>query len=313
MSSKFRYFDPTKDRLPFGPFNHANTIAWRARSILKGRSREQIVDIAGDIDAILESYFDQERLYGIKEVKAAGRHDLLKTDEDGNVCSLEDEAYEEFNIRNSDNTPELYALQEAIHDYFDPSALGIENLSEHEYFAVFALTKLDDYFTQYEYEFDMETLQRKKRNNRNLSIGDLSLMGDYLLDAIEAINYSEKKKEIERISQRYETQIRDIKDNSEASLEKKVNEVRSEIHEENEKIRKEQSKAGNEIRHALNRSIKKMVLDWFDEDPRKFVSAEKAADEFNERLLDQNLNYAHRTIADWVRKHARERGIRFRP
>ena len=60
------------------------------------------------------------------------------------------------------------------------------------------------------------------------------------------------------------------------------------------------------------RNIKKMVLDLFDENPRQYSSAEKAADYYLEVLEKQNITRSHRTVADWIRERAREKGIRFR-
>lgn len=303
--------------MPFWPYREANGIAWRARSILRGRSREQIVSIAEDIDSIVEAYFDAAQASAIEQVRAAGRSDLMRIDEDGRFDEFDEDAYDLFDIRNKDNTSELEALQEAIDSFFDPSTMDIENLMDHEYFAVFALSLLDDFITKRDYQYDFKSMGYKQRERSSLSSSDMVLMGQTLLEAMDAINYAEKQREIQSISKRYESKIKDIKESTAAltqeAVENRVNEVREEIKEEEKRQKREMSVQRNDLRHADNRAIKKLVLSWFDEDPRKFPSAEKAADDFCDRLLAEKIVRSHRTVADWVRQHARTLGIRFRP
>ena len=54
---QFEYFDPLKGQFPNWPFPQGQSIVYRARSILHGRTSEQILEIARDADGIIEQYF----------------------------------------------------------------------------------------------------------------------------------------------------------------------------------------------------------------------------------------------------------------
>lgn len=61
MTNSFRYTDPLGERFPYYPFSEANGIAWRARNILRGRSKEDISELSNYADHIVEWYYDYEK------------------------------------------------------------------------------------------------------------------------------------------------------------------------------------------------------------------------------------------------------------
>ena len=69
---QFDNFDPTKDQLPYWPISEATNIAWRARSILRGRTKKEIKDIAQDASSIIDAYFESEKEAAIDLIKSDG-------------------------------------------------------------------------------------------------------------------------------------------------------------------------------------------------------------------------------------------------
>ena len=84
------------------------------------------------------------------------------------------------------------------------------------------------------------------------------------------------------------------------------------VEEEAKARRVQQAKDNNRLRHQDNNDVKKLVLDAWEKDPSKFASAEKAADHFADALEVNGTPRSHRTVVDWIRAHAKEKGIRLR-
>ncbi len=314
--NQFDNFDPLKTSLSYWPISEAGNIAWRARSLLHGRTISEIKEIAQDASSIIDSYFDNEKDRAIEEIKNEGRYDLLDGDEDGRYYSIKPEAYEDFDIRDTDTTTNLEALQDAMSSLFDPTVVEIKDLKEYEYFAVMALWFLGDYVKILNYQLDLKAREFVKRPNKEYSSSDVIRMGSIVVQAMDAVNYAEKMRDTLRTEEKYESRIKKIQANrqvmSPADMQKIRDEIKQELIDEEKIQLKQWSSASNEIRHKPNRNVKKMVLDLFDENPRQYSSAEKAADYYLEVLQKQDIERSHRTVADWIRAHAKEKGIRFR-
>lgn len=314
--NQFDTFDPLKTSLSYWPISEAGNIAWRARSLLHGRTINEIKEIAQDASSIIDSYFDIEKDRAIEEIKNQGRYDLLDGDEDGRYYSIKPEAYEDFDIRDTDTTTNLEALQDAMSSMFDPTVVEIKDLKEYEYFAVMALWFLGDYVKILNYQLDLKAREFVKRPNKEYSSSDVSRMASIVVQAMDAVNHAEKMRDILRTEEKYEARIKTIQAKqlafTPADMQKIRDEIKKEIDDEEKAQRKQWSDTSNEVRHQPNRDIKKMVLDLFDENPRQYSSAEKAADYYLEVLQKQNIKRSHRTVADWIRDRAREKGLRFR-
>jgi hypothetical protein len=314
--NQFDNFDPIKDQLPYWPIAEARNIAWRARSILGGRTKEEVKNIAQDASSIIDAYFDGEKDAAIQLIKSEGRYELLEGDEDGRYYSIKPEAYDEFDIRDSDTTSNLEALQDAMSNFFDPTVIEVEDLKDYEYFAAMALWFLGDYIKILNYELDLNAREFVKRPNKEYTTSDVSRMGSVVVQAMDAVSLAEKMRDTLRTEEKYEERIKKIQENqqifTQADMEKIREEIKKEINNEEKAQRKHWSDTSNEVRHQPNRNIKKMVLDLFDENPRQYSSAEKAADYYLEVLQKQNIKRSHRTVADWIRERAKEKGIRFR-
>ena len=318
MGLKFEYLEPTKEQLPIWPHHHANGIAWRARSLIYGRSTDNVKDISTDIEHIIEAFFDYEMHNAKEEIQNSGKFFYIETDDEGHFEGFTDKAYEEFNIRDRENTSDIEALQEGFDTFFDQDEVNVPSVKEHEYFAVMALSKLDDYIRDYKFKYDFishKYIPRSKKEPDRL--GDSSAC-TALLEAMEAVSYGERLRATESIKDKYEKKIAELKS---ATVDPDVirEQIKAELVEEEKLIKREASAAKNNIRHAENRSIKQMVLDEFDKefaaDRTRFLSAEKAADHFVDWLEDNHGSTAvrsHRTVAGWIRTHAKNCGIKFR-
>lgn len=318
MGSKFEYLEPTKEKLPIWPHHHANGIAWRARSLIHGRSTDDVKAIATDSDHIIEAFFDYEMRIAKDEIRNAGYSGYVQTDDEGHFEGFTDEAYEKFNIRDKENTGQLDALQEGFDSFFDADEVDVLNIKEYEYFAVWALSKLDDYIRQCNYKYDFASHKYVPRAKDDPDRPGGATACNDLLEAMDAVSYAERLRAIESIKNKYEKKIEERKS---STVDPNVirEQIKAELLEEDKKIRQDASAAKNNIRHAENRSIKQMVLDEFDKefaaDRTRFLSAEKAADHFVDWLEDNHGNTAarsHRTVAGWIRTHAKNCGIKFR-
>jgi len=318
MGSNFEYLEPTKEQLPIWPHHHANGIAWRARSLIYGRSTNNIKDIAADIDHIIEAFFDYEINIAKEEIRNSGQTGFVETDDEGHFEGFTDKAYEEFNIKDKENTSEIEALQEGFDNFYDPEEVNVPNIKEYEYFATMALSKLDDYIRNHNFKYDFVSLKYVPRAKDDPDKSGGSSGCTALLEAMEAVAYAERLRAIESIKNKYEKKIEELKS---STIDPDIirEQVKTELVEEDKKIKQEASAAKNNIRHAENRSIKQMVLDEFDNEfsanRTRFLSAEKAADHFVDWLENNHGITAvrsHRTVAGWIRTHAKNCGIKFR-
>lgn len=312
---QFDYFDPLKGRFPSWPFPQGSSVVYRARAILHGRTVDQIRDIASDADQIISTYFDHEKDRVLDAIKADGRYDLLEGDED-HVTGFRDEAAEFYDVRTSDNTSDLDALQEAMGSFFDPTSLEIENLREFEYFAVLALWLIGECLEDIETEYDLSKRDRVRRSDSTLDAYDTAKVARSLIDAMEAVCYAELLRDVERTHRMYEDQIDKVRAAHKAVTDKEASRIRAEVLQEVEEEararRVEQSKENNRLRHQENYEIKKLVLEMWEQSPTQFPSAEKAGAYYVEVLSQRGIDREHRTVVGWIRTRAKELGIRFR-
>lgn len=312
---QFDYFDPLKGTVPHWPFYEAGPIATRARSLLYGRKSNEIRQLAEDASFLIEAFFDQEREDAIQMLKDRERFDLLDMDEDGHVRGFSDDAGSEFDIATPENTDEVEALREAIGSGFD-SATEVQNVKPYEYFAALALWLVGDFVKAMDFVFDASQGKLVKRTSRDHDAAEVARMGSDLIYAMEAVCYGEGLRDSQRSQDRYEERIKKLQTKHEEVSEKDREQVRLEvkkqIEEEAKARRVQQAKENNRRRHQENNDVKKLVLDAWEKDPSKFASAEKAADHFYELLEVKGTPRSHRTVVDWIRARAKEKGIRLR-
>lgn len=317
--SQFEYLDPVKGEIPWAPFYEARNIAMRARSILRinNRSGADIQAIATDAAGLIEHYFDHEKEVKLEEIRRDGRYQLLETDENGRFIDFRSEAHDEYDIHTSDNTPSVDALMEALEWGFDPASIDLAEPKEYEYFAVAALCFLADYVRDLTHKIRIKPFGWVPRETKEYTPSEVASFGKKLLEAAEAVFLAEKYRDVDRVEAKYQAKIEKLQAGAatkitNADYERLREEIRQEIQQEAQIQRRERSEANNDIRHQENRSVKQSVLDDFAKSPRRFDSAEKAADHYVDFLENQGIKRSHRTVADWIREYARSNGIRFR-
>jgi hypothetical protein len=317
--SQFEHFDPLNGEMPWAPFHEAGNIAMRARSTLRlgNRSVEDIQTIATDAAYLIEHYFEHEREVKLEEIRNDRNFRFLESDDEGNFIDFVDEAYDEYDIHTSDNTPELDALVEALAWGFDPKAVEVNEVQEYEYFAVYALCILAEYVRDLNFKLKVKPFEYVPREDKQYSPSEVASLSRKLINATEAVCFSEKLRDIERVERRYQEKIEKLQAGAavqitKADYDRLREEIKQEEQAEAQALRRERSEANNDIRHQDNRNIKQSVLDDFAKNPRLFDSAEKAADHYVEVLEKQGHQRSHRTVADWIRAFARNNNIRFR-
>jgi hypothetical protein len=273
--------------------------------------------ILRDADALLDCYFDEERRDAVKIIQDEGHHELLEYDEDGVFQDFKPEAFERYDIRDRDSMSDLNSLEEALSRYFDSEAVEAENVQEFEYFGCLALTQFEDFVRRRSYSYNFKNSSYEAKPASALSDQDRLRMADILLDALDSVSRGEAAKVKVDIASRYEKKIDEIQSKNTQILQDKMEEVRQEITSDfskSEKIRrKEESAARNNIRHEANRQIQEKVLNWYSKEYKNFPSASQAAKAFCQRLEEERVYREQRTLEDWLRRYAKENGIRLTP
>ena len=312
--SQFNDFKPLKDEVPYFPITEARNIAGRARSLLRinKRTEDDVQAIATDASQIMEAYFDHEKEEKLEEIQREKRWDLLDGDEDGNFLSFKSEAFDEFDIRTSDNTPTIDALIEGIDYCFDPASVEVKDVEPYEYFAVLTLWFIADYLQGLETKFEFKQLKRVKRTDKKYTAEEVLQFGQKIFEAFEAVAHAEQLRAIKRVEEKYESKIQKILDDkskiSKSASEKMSEEVRREIEEESKNDRREHAKKMAALsKKSRNESMDAVLAKWEVEPPLQALSAAKSGAKLSTWLGTQNLEFFEpRTVAEWVSAHKKK-------
>lgn len=302
------------DQLPYWPGQGTYGIIWRARSLVRNRTREDIKDIARDVESIIEAFFESERDRLENFIRRDGRVDLFE-DGENYGSGIRSEAYDEFDIRNRENTTELDALTEALDSFSDVPHSSVLDVREGEYLACFALLRLDDFVRVWEFKYDHSSGDYLRRDPKEHSVADYRYAAAILLEAQDAVGRGELLRAKDELVYKYEKRIEQFRkreQSAEANLQTFAEQVRAELLEKDIQRRKEQSASRNNVRHEQNREIKSRVLELFAVDTTKFPSAEKAAKHFCAMLAEEGIEREQRTVAEWIRAYAKDNGLRWR-
>jgi hypothetical protein len=312
--SQFNDFKPLKDEVPYFPITEARNIAGRARSLLRinKRTEDDVQAIATDASQIMEAYFDHEKEAKLEEIQREKRWDLLDGDEDGNFLSFKSEAFDEFDIRTSDNTPTIDALIEGIDYCFDPAGVEVKDAEPYEYFAVLALWFIADYLEDLETKFEFKKLKRVKRIHKKYTAEEILQFGQKIFEAFESVAHAEQLRAIKRVEEKYESKIQKILDEksriSKSASETMSKEVRREMDEEYKKERREHAKKMAAIsKKPRNASLDAALAKWDREPALQALSAAKAGAKLSTWLGTQDLEFFEpRTVAEWVSAHKKK-------
>lgn len=312
----FEVFNPLTDQYPYWPYQSGVNIMWRVRNILRGRSLSDIRALISDAESMIESYFDGEKDELLRKIQSDGRYDLLETDEDGRVLRVLDAAADEYDVRTSETMREIDSLEEALQSYFDPTTVDVQDVKEYEYFAAMAAWNLSNSVRMMKFDIQLNPFQYVPKTSSKLTDRDILATGTALLDAMEFVGQADKMREEQRVQERYEDRIKKIQASHKQITQQDIDQIREELRKElidqQNLHRKQVSVSANDVRHEGNRNVRKMVLEDFEKNPRRFSSAEKAADHYLRWLEAQNIQRQHRTVAEWIRDRARQMNIRFR-
>lgn len=309
---QFESFNPVSGDVPDEPFSILPSIAWRARSLLKTRTAEQIASAAEVIDWAIDTYFQSEKdeaiaklLRGLyvprryKREPATVESDYDVSEEffywDGGSREngrwvFKEGMEDQLDIPTAENTSEVDVLKDSNCWYVldDDSGDGcLPDGKVYEYFAVLSLWLLAD---------SLEWL----KHNGAPSVR-FSLAGEYALKAMDAVCYGEHLQAIERIN--------------EAHIQEKATKQ-----SEDKKQRSLKAQALNIARHRKDYEAKDLVIKEWEKDKSKFSSGEKAGIHFADWLLRQGVDaeskslydYQPRQVATWLRSYAKQIGVRFR-
>lgn len=318
MISTFRFFDPLKDQLQYWSYSgSAQNILWRARALVRGRSSDEISAILCDADAILDYYYDNERDEAVRLIEQEGRHDLIEYDNDGRFNAFHPEAFDHYDIRDKDTVSNLDALNDALENFFDPSAVDVENAREFEYFGCLALSLFEDLVRRRDFKYNLEAREYEKKSSGKISSEDRLRIADILLEALDCVSHGEIAKVRSDISERYERKIEQIKEKQDEIEKARIEEIKEslkiELSAADKARRKEEAAARNDVRHQKNRDVKAKVNLWYAAEYRNFPSAAQAAKAFCHRLSEEGIEREQRTVENWLRAFAKEKGIRLTP
>lgn len=318
MISAFRFFDPTKEPVHHWFYSgNARNIIWRAKQLVRGRSKQEMEDILLDAESLLETYFDGERDEAIRAITQKGRHDLIETDEEGRFVSFCQEAYDEFDIKDEETTSELDALEEALEMHFDAKTVGVNNVHRFEYFGCRALSKFEDFLRSRYCKYNWATKKYEEKSYTELTAQDRMEMTGMLLEALDCVSRGERQKVQTDITERYEKKIEQLKERQDSIVQARIQEmadaIKSELASAEAERRKQDSIERNDVRHQKNRDLKARVVGWYASEYRNFPSAAKAAKAFCQRLSEEGIEREQRTIENWLRSYAKQHGIALTP
>jgi hypothetical protein len=262
---QFETFDPLEENVPAYPFdNRLPEISRRARRLLSGRTKAEIISAAHAADWFIEQFFETE-----KEVDAVGRH----------------------------GATEFFALMNSIDNYDLDDDDEFPNGTHEEYFAVLALWKVADAVSALKpgWMFSIrataeglgdpallaatETAIRSTREVQNLTT-QYSIAGTAALEAMEAICWAEHLETIRR---------------HEADFDGAVN-ARSE-QKAKERISLTAKKAAI-ARHTETRAIKAYVFEWCAEN-----LGDKTIDSAAAEIAGKIANISFRTAQKYITEY----------
>lgn len=334
---QFLKFNPLTGFVPSHPFLQLPDIAWRARVLIKDFSVEELTAIAGSVDMLIEEFFENQkqkeidRLYCIvTELNNNG----FKTEEDEidylyydleNFDFIKDGSGKwvidpdldlAFAIPTTENTTEIDTLKECgymLDSFCDKVINELVACKPFQLFATLALWKIADAIIiidpncEYEKYGHLLTATNKDLHESETENSDLSftLAGEEALKSMEAVCYAEHLHEFDLIKYLHETQL--TKTHEEYLNEKNKQD------EEKQKINKERSKILNEYHHQIGNDIKDLVKKEWLKAPYKHISSVEAGNYYHNWLKDNGYKtFKLRTISNWIRDAAKEKGIKFR-
>lgn len=320
QSEYFKIFNPLTCYIPQSlsqPFRNLDSILGRAKFLLKGRSLDEIMDAAINMDWVIHENF---RIIKEDEISRI----LYKYDKDSDeftnffrwdggsrengMFQFIDSKEDELDIETSENTSVTDSLNMCFPLWDDLGGEEFINGKKYEYFAILAMWQLVEamIWLGVDFERNLSKLTTNHSDNveyRETIIGlikhfkgrkNIEFAAQYAMDATEAICYAEQLFEIQKIQLGLDLKL-------EIELEKKDIKRKSIV---SEKL--------NIARHQKRNEALELVTNEWAKNPSQFNSAEKAGNYFSDWLKPQDISYEPRTVTGWLRSYAKKVGIKLR-
>lgn len=311
-------FQPLNGLIPKYPVEALQDIANSARWHLKSKKRtnEQIIYVQNLIFELIEIYFNEEQEKEIESLKDEARANLSfhGWDEypDLYPFALQSNRYgssleyigdrRELESASHDNTDEADALYEVI-DWLKDNETeeGFVDGEPCEYFYALSLSLVSDavYF--------IHSIEKNasKTGIITTTLGGLHPITRAAMKAMKALNYGH----IKRVEDSHTREVE--------SLNKKIEELRSNIERFTNKIsvdeknKKATLKKATDTRHKKNRDAKNLVCaDWV-KNKNNFKSATSASEHYKTWLEAKGFYYTPLSIRNWILMYAKEKNIKW--
>lgn len=318
QSEYFKIFNPLTCYIPKPqPFANLDSILGRAKFLLKGRSLDEIMDAAMNMDWVIHENFrcikeDEISRLRFKQNTDSDEFDNFFIWDGGSAANgkylFDDSKEGELDIETSENTRVIDALYMCFPLYDDLGGEEFINGKKYEYFAILAmwqlveamiwldvdfkknlskLTAIKPDIVEY-HEFIVKLIQHfKGRKN-------IEFAAQHAMDATEAICYAEQLFEIQKIQLGLDLKI-------EIELEKKDVKRKSII---SEKL--------NIARHKVRNVAFELVTNEWAKNQNQFLDMVKAGTHYSAWLEPQDFSYEPSTVTSWLRAYAKKMGIKLR-
>jgi hypothetical protein len=306
-------FGLLSDYVPAYPFDCLPEIALRARELLQSKTDEQASAIAARIKKEVNSYFEDALHVGVGELRSKlspGDEEFEQYFDWDGASSIGNGRWtfkecmaDELGIPTEGNTYLVDALKRVMEKRDDsgfflkeePPPEVFREGKDYEFFAVAAL------------EMIASTICCAQEVRE-------SLAGGIAIKAMEAICHAENLRNKEWLVFHVEYQ-------AQKSLKKALHDQKLQLAESDRQRQSKKAQDLNALRHKETHETQSLVTSEWEKEPSRFPSAEQAGAHFADWLESQKIGrkvkgefvpYQPRTITDWIRKHAKNRGIKLR-
>ena len=279
--------------------------------MLRGRSARQVRWLAAELDSNIESYFDTEKHQAISAIESDKRFDLLETDEDGHFRDFKSEAFDDYDIKTSDNTRPIDAAKEVLETMEMADDPDVPDAKEYEYFAAMALAMVGGYLEALDSTFDMTQMKRVPRQHKNYLPREVSRFGSALIEAMEAVTYAESVKKMLQLKEVTEATIDRAETLTKEGVKKGIEEIKK---AESEK-RRAWGQVGKEKSLLRRNQSRDAVLGQYDQTAAyqgKSIAAAAAElwQWLSQEAKRQELEvFSVGTISGWISDHRKGKTV----
>lgn len=302
---QFKNFDPLTGQVPYWPFGKLSGVAWRARNLLRNRTKDQIEQIANTASDSIDEYFRQAKDEEIARLQNDQEWEFLEVDEDGNVRGLNSDRENELEFPTSDNTSDLDALAESVGTWSNIFDDGSPDPEDYEYFAAMALWKLADAIYKVTHSYDYKTGEDVKKDRQKLTPSDLSMAGDSAIESMESVCHAANLRDARRQEERFQEKIKAAEMHTSAKVQKANDAKWEALQAEEAKQKTDHAKKMAELSKAnRNKSMAAALAHWDQDVSLQKLSIAKAGIKLSSWLATQDLYFFEpRTVSQWISAH----------